>query len=423
MTLPVTNVEVGEVRVDTDLLSYRWDGIAWNLEYTKTPSSATFPDGTVVGEVRQDIASGRKYQWTGSAWALNAELESGENDADQDGIPDLAEKSTNIVGGNTTTLKGSIPYNAAVDTTTMLAPNTTATKKFLNQTGTGTNGAAPVWSALVAADVPPVTNIAGANATTLKGSIPYNAAADTTTLLAPNVTVTKKFLNQTGDGTDGAAPVWSALVAADVPPVTNIAGANATTLKGSIPYNAAADTTTLLAPNVTVTKKFLNQTGDGTDGAAPVWSALVAADVPPVTNIAGGNATTLLGSIPYNAVADTTTMLAPNVTTTKKFLSETGDGTNGTAPTWEGIAAGDLPAVPANYVTKNGLKYAVKNVVITGAASGTETVVANAQILGWYVTSITGTEHVKTVDISSTTLTVTLSGSDTAAVTVVVLMD
>lgn len=55
-------------------------------------------------------------------------------------------KSTNLTGGNTTTLLGSTPYQSGVDTTTMLVPNTSATLAVLTQTGTGTNGAAPVWT-------------------------------------------------------------------------------------------------------------------------------------------------------------------------------------------------------------------------------------------------------------------------------------
>jgi hypothetical protein len=57
------------------------------------------------------------------------------------------------------------------------------------------------------------------------------------------------------------------------------------------------------------------------------------------TNIVGGNGTILLGSIPYQSNTDTTTQLAPNTTTTKKYLTSTGDGTNGTAPVWSTINA------------------------------------------------------------------------------------
>ena len=58
-------------------------------------------------------------------------------------------KTTNLVGGNSTTLLGSIGYQSNTDTTTLLGPNTTGTKKFLTMTGTGTNGAAPAWVTLV----------------------------------------------------------------------------------------------------------------------------------------------------------------------------------------------------------------------------------------------------------------------------------
>jgi len=66
------------------------------------------------------------------------------------------------------------------------------------------------------------------------------------------------------------------------------------------------------------------------------------------TNLKGGNSTTLLGEIPYQSNTDTTTLLAPNTTTTKKFLRQTGDGTNGAAPAWDTIVAGDVPTLNQN---------------------------------------------------------------------------
>jgi hypothetical protein len=67
--------------------------------------------------------------------------------------------------------------------------------------------------------------------------------------------------------------------------------------------------------------------------------------------LAGGNATTLLGSLPYQSAANTTTLLSPNVTTTRKFLRMTGDGTNGTAPAWDTVTATDLGSVSAATLT------------------------------------------------------------------------
>lgn len=69
-------------------------------------------------------------------------------------IDGQAGKAVNLTGGNSTTLKGSIPYQSDVDTTSKLAPNTSATKKFLSETGTGTNGNAPGWDVLAVGDLP-----------------------------------------------------------------------------------------------------------------------------------------------------------------------------------------------------------------------------------------------------------------------------
>lgn len=85
-------------------------------------------------------------------------------------------QSTNLVGGNGTTLLGSIPYQSGTDKTTLLAPNTTTTRKFLRQTGTGTNGAAPVWDTILASDIPTLNQ----NTTGSSGSCTGNSATATT---------------------------------------------------------------------------------------------------------------------------------------------------------------------------------------------------------------------------------------------------
>ena len=62
-----------------------------------------------------------------------------------------ASTATSLAGGNTTTLRGALGYQSAANVTTLLAPNTTVTKKFLSMTGTGANGAAPIWDTFSAA--------------------------------------------------------------------------------------------------------------------------------------------------------------------------------------------------------------------------------------------------------------------------------
>ena len=62
-----------------------------------------------------------------------------------------ATKASNLVGGNSTTLYGAMPYQFGADATTLVVPNTTTTKKFLSMTGSGVNGGTPVWDTAAAA--------------------------------------------------------------------------------------------------------------------------------------------------------------------------------------------------------------------------------------------------------------------------------
>lgn len=78
-----------------------------------------------------------------------------------------ASKATNLVGGNSTTLLGSLPYQSNTDVTTMLSPNVTSTNKFLTMTGTGTNGAAPIWNTIAVGDVPTLNQTTTGSAATL----------------------------------------------------------------------------------------------------------------------------------------------------------------------------------------------------------------------------------------------------------------
>jgi hypothetical protein len=88
------------------------------------------------------------------------------------------------------TTLGDTVYGAASGAGTRLAGNTTATKNFLVQTGTGTVSAAPSWGAIAAADVPTLNQ--------------------NTTGTASNVTGTVAILNG-GTGQTTAAAAFNAL--------------------------------------------------------------------------------------------------------------------------------------------------------------------------------------------------------------------
>lgn len=50
----------------------------------------------------------------------------------------------------------------------------------------------------------------------------------------------------------------------------------------------------------------------------------------------------VLGDLWYGSAANTLSKLAGNTTTTQKFLSQTGDGANSAAPTWDTVPAGSM---------------------------------------------------------------------------------
>lgn len=184
-------------------------------------------------------------------------------------------------------------------------------------------------------------NLTGGNKTTLLGSIPYQSDTDTTSLLSPNVNWAPKFLSQSGDGTNGKAPAWSSLSLMD------IGGVN----QGGILYGGAS---------------YPYSTQPGTVGqllasggtSSPTWTTPSSLTVGLATSLVGGNGTTLLGSIPYQSGTDTTSLLSPNTSSTIKFLSQTGTGTNGAAPVWSTLTSSNITTAlgftPYNSTNPNG---------------------------------------------------------------------
>jgi hypothetical protein len=107
----------------------------------------------------------------------------------------------------------------------------------------------------------------------------------------------------------------------------------------------------------------------GGSSASPTWVAQSTLSVGTSTNLAGGNNTTLLGSLPYQSNTNTTSLLSPNTTTTKNFLVQTGTGTNGAAPTWGTIAAADVPTLNQNTTGTAANITATSNTTLTSLAN------------------------------------------------------
>ena len=87
------------------------------------------------------------------------------------------------------------------------------------------------------------------------GELIYASAANVSSRLSGNTTTTRKFLRQTGNGTDSAAPAWDTLAAGDYPAMLGADGTSGGT-RGAVPAPVATDNT-----------KYLR--GDGTWQTAP----------------------------------------------------------------------------------------------------------------------------------------------------------
>lgn len=69
------------------------------------------------------------------------------------GVAKYLTYSTDVLSASTMTTLGDLLYEDATPTPTRLAGNTTSTKKFLSQTGTGAISAVPVWAQPVCSDI------------------------------------------------------------------------------------------------------------------------------------------------------------------------------------------------------------------------------------------------------------------------------
>jgi len=159
-----------------------------------------------------------------------------------------ATTATNVVGG----VAGSIPYQTGSGATSMLSLG--AGGEIL-QAGTS----APAWTAYTAP-----TSVA-------TGDVWYGSAANVLSTLAGNTTSTKKFLTQTGTGSASAAPAWGTISTSDVTGTVSVGngGTGLTTFGGTntVLYTSAANTLTSVAAS-SGAGQFLQTT---TSAGAPSW--------------------------------------------------------------------------------------------------------------------------------------------------------
>jgi hypothetical protein len=329
---------------------------------------------------------------------------------DQSGAVSGSLGATNGGTGLSSYTLGDIVYSSAANTLAKLAGNTTTTKKYLVQTGTGAVSAAPSWGTVDGADV--TGNISGsagsvANAlalgTYLTGTSFNGSAAVTATVDATSANTASKVVARDASGDFSAGTITATL------------SGNATNVSGTVAFaNGGTGETTrqaamdALAGAVT-SGQYLR--GNGSD---VVMSTIQAGDVPTLNQNTTGNATTATtatnlaggsaGTVPYQSAAGTTAMLAAG--TSGQLLQSNGAA----APTW----------VAAPVANNGTLTMAVSGTGLSGSASftanqsgnSTFTVTSNATNAN---TGSTIVARDASGNFSAGTITATLSGNASTA--------
>lgn len=387
--------------------------------------------------------TGYALTWSGTDWAPAAAVGTVTSVSASGGGTGMSFSGSPVVGAGTLTLQGTLNivnggtgaasanagFNALSPMLTVgdlvyegtgpvaarLAGNATITPMLLFSTGAAGLATAPAWRALLSGDVPASIaantsgTAAGLSATLVVGSggtgqttagAAFNALAPTTTTgdtiyangagtnarLGGNITTARQFLLSQGSGAASLAPSWTALVSGDIP--NNAANTSGTAAGLSATLGVATGGTGA----VTFSAGILHASG-----TSPFTSSLVAlgSDVSGTLPIGSGGTgqttastafntlmpLTTLGDTLYASGANTAARLAGNITVTKQFLSETGNGATSAAPVWGALVAGDIPNLPAAILTSGTVALA-QLPVLAGDTTGTITANTNVKLQG-----------------------------------------
>jgi hypothetical protein len=389
-TVAATNGGTGASTVTTGDLLYGSATNTWSK----------LPKGTAYRSLIMD-ASATNVEW--NAVALN-----------QSNAVSGTLGETNGGTGQSTYTLGDIIYSSAANTLAKLAGNTTTTKKFLVQTGTGSVSAAPSWDVVNGADVNGnITGSAGSVANALTAGTYLTsagtfdgAAARTFAVDATDANTASKVVARDASGNFSAGTITATL------------SGNATNVSGTVAFaNGGTGETTrqaamdALAGAVT-SGQYLR--GNGSD---VVMSAIQVADVPTLNQSTTGNATTATtannlaggsaGTIPYQSAAGTTAMLA--IGSSGQVLQSNG----ASAPSW----------VAATAAANNGtLTLAVSGTGLSGSQTFTANQAGNATFT--VTSNATSANTVSAIvardgsgNFSAGTITAALTGNVTGNVT------
>ena len=182
--------------------------------------------------------------------------------------------ATNGGTGTNTVATGDLLYGSAANTWSKLSVGSAYKSLIVNAGGTNVEwNAVPLnQSAAVSGALGPLNGGTGQAAYSL-GDTLYSSATDTLAKLAGNTTTTKKFLSQLGTGSASAAPAWETITASDIISGV-LAAANGGTGFGSYAVGDLlyADTSSTLAklPDVATGNALIS----GGLTTAPAWGKI-----------------------------------------------------------------------------------------------------------------------------------------------------
>lgn len=218
---------------------------------------------------------------------------------------------------------GDVIYGAASGTPTRLAGNTTTTKQFLSQTGTGSASAAPSWSTVTKSDVG-LSNVENTALSSWAGStnITTLGTVATGTWNASTITVAR--------GGTGANTLTGVLVGNGTSAVTGVTGtANQLLRRNSVNTAYEFFTPSYLTSNQTITLTG-NVTGSGTTsitttiGANVVSNSMLATVAP---NTFKGRVSAGTGSVEDLTATQATSLLDVFTSTAKGLVPSPGGAT------------------------------------------------------------------------------------------------
>ena len=254
--------------------------------------------------------------------------------------------------GTSTVTTGDLLYGSGTNTWGKLAAGAAYKTLSMNSGGTNVewNAVALDQSAAVSGALGATNGGTGLSTYTL-GDTVYSSAANTLSKLAGNTTTTKKFLVQTGTGSVSAAPEWGTVSGSDVSGnISGSAGsvANALTLgtylTGTSFNGSSAVTATVDATSANTASKVVARDSSGNFSAGTITATLSgsATSATTATNVAGGAA----NQIVYNTGSGTTSFVTAPVSSSTYLYW------NGSAFAWGAVTSGTVTSITAgSYLT------------------------------------------------------------------------